>query len=143
MNSSDFSLQIQARQTLCDNDDDLTTFSRQQKPRAIKKKTRGDLLITLYERPALERLDHEIDIGRQRVVAVRLAAFRATEIEVTVEPEAELAVARADAQTLVVALDEILVVARPVVYLEVGRKTEQERFASAVEVVRYLQGARC
>lgn len=80
--------------------------------------------LTRYEGPALQRLHHEIYLGRQRIVAVRLAGFRTAQVEVPIQPQPELAVARPDADTLVVALDEIQVLARPVVHLEVGREGE-------------------
>jgi len=49
---------------------------------------------------------------------------------------------RSDRQALVVALDEIHVVAGPVVHLEVRTKREQQRFAGAVKMVAHLQRAR-
>jgi len=47
-----------------------------------------------------------------------------------------------DRQTLVVAFDEIHVIASPVVHLKVGTEREQQRFASTVEMVAHLQRAR-
>lgn len=63
-------------------------------------------------------------------------------IEVAVQPEPELTVARADTETFVVAFYKIEIFPGPVEHLKLGAETEQETLAGSVEMIGHLQGAR-
>ena len=89
-------------------------------------------LLSVGESPAFERLYREVALPRERVVVERRAGLRPPLVEVGVDPDAELAVARAHDEAVGVALEEVLVLARPLEGRKVGPQREDEGLARSL-----------